>query len=238
MANSDIMTLPEVAEYLRVSEKSVLRMVRRGEIPVAKVASQWRFVRSVVEDWLLTRTHSPGQTILADLVEAGGTHIPISRLVAGQLMVLEMKPAHKTEILTQLVDPLVAGGHLRGREPMLGMLSERERMMSTAVGDGVAFPHVRDPLACPVVMPVIVLGRCVSGTDFGSYDGLATRLFFLICARSHVLHLSLLTELAYLGRDPVSCEALLEAKDEAETTSILVGFDQRRLQETASRREG
>ncbi|HEB11433.1 MAG TPA: DNA-binding protein, partial [Spirochaetales bacterium] len=46
----DIMTLSEVAQYLKLAEKTVLRMVHRGSIPAVKIASQWRFLRSVINE--------------------------------------------------------------------------------------------------------------------------------------------------------------------------------------------
>ncbi len=51
--NNEVITLAEVAEYLQLAERAVLRMARRGEIPAAKVASQWRFIRSLVREWLV-----------------------------------------------------------------------------------------------------------------------------------------------------------------------------------------
>ena len=55
----EVMTLEEVAEYLQVSQKSILRMAQSGKIPAAKVASQWRFMRSVVDDWLMAQMEIP-----------------------------------------------------------------------------------------------------------------------------------------------------------------------------------
>ena len=49
----DILTLDEVAQYLRVHRSTVYRMVRDGSIPCTKVAKQWRFSRRRVNEWLL-----------------------------------------------------------------------------------------------------------------------------------------------------------------------------------------
>ena len=55
----EVMTLGEVASYLKVAERTVLRMVHNGEIPCAKVGGQWRFLRTVVDDWLISRITFP-----------------------------------------------------------------------------------------------------------------------------------------------------------------------------------
>ena len=48
----DVMTTRELAEYLRLSERSVYRLLERGEIPAVKVGGQWRFRKSAVDEWL------------------------------------------------------------------------------------------------------------------------------------------------------------------------------------------
>ncbi|RKX64605.1 MAG: DNA-binding protein [Thermodesulfobacteriota bacterium] len=47
-----LMTVKEVAEYLRLDEHTVYRMARKGEIPAYKVAGQWRFKKKMIEEWL------------------------------------------------------------------------------------------------------------------------------------------------------------------------------------------
>ena len=50
-----IMTLEEVARYLRVHKSTVYRMAREGTIPSTKVANQWRFKKARIDEWLLER---------------------------------------------------------------------------------------------------------------------------------------------------------------------------------------
>lgn len=49
---TELMTLEEVADYLRVTEKTVYRLLRRGKIPATKVGHQWRFHRASIDEWL------------------------------------------------------------------------------------------------------------------------------------------------------------------------------------------
>jgi len=55
-----IMTLEEVAKYLRVHKSTVYRMAREGTIPSTKVANQWRFKKARIDDWLLEREDEDG----------------------------------------------------------------------------------------------------------------------------------------------------------------------------------
>ncbi|HPP28651.1 MAG TPA: helix-turn-helix domain-containing protein [Phycisphaerae bacterium] len=48
----DVMTLDEVADYLRIPRSTVYKLAREGRIPGQKIGRQWRFRRAVVEHWL------------------------------------------------------------------------------------------------------------------------------------------------------------------------------------------
>lgn len=49
---AQLMTVEEVAGYLRVTEKTIYRLLRQGRIPSSKVGRQWRFNKTVVDKWL------------------------------------------------------------------------------------------------------------------------------------------------------------------------------------------
>jgi len=74
--STELLTLAEVAHYLKVAEKTVLRMVHNNEIPSIKVASQWRFRRSMIDDWLMSQMKSPPKNELVKLIEATRQPVP------------------------------------------------------------------------------------------------------------------------------------------------------------------
>ncbi|MFQ6122910.1 MAG: response regulator [Dehalococcoidales bacterium] len=47
-----LMTVEELASYLRVTEKTIYRLLRRGSIPATKVGHQWRFNKTSIDKWL------------------------------------------------------------------------------------------------------------------------------------------------------------------------------------------
>jgi excisionase family DNA binding protein len=53
----DILTLAQAASYLQVSERTILRMLKAGEMPGRQVGSQWRFDREQLRAWI--RGHDP-----------------------------------------------------------------------------------------------------------------------------------------------------------------------------------
>ena len=48
----DILTIEEVAKYLRVSERTVYDWAQKGEIPSGKIGTVWRFKKSEIETWV------------------------------------------------------------------------------------------------------------------------------------------------------------------------------------------
>ena len=49
---SELMTLAEVADYLRVTQKTIYRLLEQGKIPATKVGRQWRFRKKSIDEWL------------------------------------------------------------------------------------------------------------------------------------------------------------------------------------------
>lgn len=61
---SDILTIPEVAFYLKLPVSTVYRLVERRELPANKVGRQWRFQRGVIDEWLRRGSEATTITIL------------------------------------------------------------------------------------------------------------------------------------------------------------------------------
>lgn len=50
--NDEILTIHEIAEYLKIKEKTIYALVARGGIPGFKVGGSWRFRRSEIDRWI------------------------------------------------------------------------------------------------------------------------------------------------------------------------------------------
>ena len=61
---TQLMTVQEVAAYLRVTEKTIYRLLKRGRIPATKVGHQWRFDKSSIDEWLQRKSVGDNATIL------------------------------------------------------------------------------------------------------------------------------------------------------------------------------
>lgn len=59
MANDEILTISELAELLKIAEKTVYVLAQRREVPGFKVGGQWRFSRAAIDLWIETRSRVP-----------------------------------------------------------------------------------------------------------------------------------------------------------------------------------
>lgn len=52
MPNDDIMTVKELADYLKIAEKTAYRFASEGKVPGFKVGSAWRFRKTEIDSWI------------------------------------------------------------------------------------------------------------------------------------------------------------------------------------------
>ncbi|OPX22075.1 MAG: hypothetical protein B1H04_05555 [Planctomycetales bacterium 4484_123] len=213
------MTLAEVAGYLHLAERTVLRMAQRGEIPAAKVANQWRFMRSLVRDWLAAKMQMPA--LRAGPSDCDDGPLALGEILRPELMSLGLRPGPKPVILRQLVAPLVEAGFARYPSRLLAGLMEREEMMTTGIGNGVAVPHLRRPVPGMFSTPAVAVGTCPQGTDFAAIDGQPVHTFFLICATREDIHLELMARVSWLSRQGIA-EELKDARSAQEAATIIL----------------
>lgn len=210
MVENEVMTLSEVAAYLRVAEKTIHRMLSRGEIPSVKVAGQWRFLKPVIAEWLVSGMQKMVGDGITKLIEADDFPIPLSRILKQELILTSLRGRNRQEVLTELAKHLETEGVPGNWQDIYGLLLQREEMMTTAVGHGVAFPHPRNPKGNRTCRPIVLIGISRKGVDFSSMDGEPTRLFCLVYTDSEVVHLKLLAKLNKLLREPAFAEELIK----------------------------
>jgi fructose-specific phosphotransferase system IIA component len=107
----------------------------------------------------------------------------------------------KDAILAELVDVVVANATVRDPEKVLEAVREREEVLSTGIGSGVAIPHGKTSVVDELIL---VAGVQPAGVDFEALDGRAVNLFFMLVgpessAGQHVKALSRISRL--LRRD-------------------------------------
>ena len=132
----------------------------------------------------------------------------------------------KKDVLSALVDLIVSNHSKLERGSLMQILLKREELRSTAIEQGVAFPHGRVPglerlLAC--------FGRCRKGLDFDSFDGEPTYFFFvlLIPEQAQGDHLKALARLNRLFQDKAFRQSLMDAQDADAIFAAIMAEDKR-----------
>ena len=131
----EIMTIEEVASYLRVSERTIYDWAQKGEIPGGKLGTAWRFKREDIEKWVdgrLSRSES----------KKAGVAVTASHVLSPERVII-LESATKEQVLTKLVDLLAETPFVQDREELLTGIFNREELMSTGIGFGIGVPHVR-----------------------------------------------------------------------------------------------
>ena len=132
----------------------------------------------------------------------------------------------KPEILNELATCLATDQSAIDHSSLKAVLAERERLGSTAIGDGIAIPHGK---IASVKQILGVFGRCSRGVDFDSLDGNPTHLFFLLVAPedSASLHLKALARVSRLFRDNSFRDQLMSASEASEIYRLILEEDSR-----------
>jgi PTS system nitrogen regulatory IIA component len=146
--------------------------------------------------------------------------------VREDLIVPELHGKEKLPVLAELAGRFADRIPGVDREALVKTLVDRERLASTAIGEGIAIPHgkydgVRDLTAC--------VGRASGGVDFESMDGRPTFIFFALVAppNSTGAHLKALARISRLFKDPGFRTRLMQAKDAAEIYRTIADEDAR-----------
>jgi PTS system nitrogen regulatory IIA component len=153
---------------------------------------------------------------LFDEPESNSTPIPslVEALQAGGIF-YRVSGRDKESALRALVE------HMRlpeevDRDFLLRVLLAREALQSTGIGDGIAIPHVRNPIVLHVPRPTITLCFLEKAVDFGALDGKPVHVLFSLVSPTVRAHLRLLSRLAFALHDPGFKKAVIRqaARDE------------------------
>lgn len=144
------------------------------------------------------------------------------KLLSAEQIIAEMESAVHWEAITELVDRLVTCGLLASgvREATLEALKERERLVSTGIGGGVAIPHA---FSDEVEEVVAVLGRSRVGIDFEAVDRAPVHVIvlFVVPRKNYQLHLRTLAAIAKMFNGQDITRRILDATDCDEILAIL-----------------
>lgn len=192
------LTIRQAAQLLQVPEEVVHKWIRDRKLPAVRYNEQYWLNKVALAEWAQANQvallpepppkHRQLFPTLAEALEAGGIH----RGVKGK---------DKREVLKAVVSHL---GLPEGadREFILQMLMAREDQGSTALGDGIAIPHVRNPIVMHLEKPAVTLCYLEQPIDFDALDGKPVFALFAMVNPTIRVHLHLFSRLAFALKSP------------------------------------
>ena len=148
----------------------------------------------------------------------------VADILTADLVIPNLRSSTKAEVLQELAYHLAARRPAIKAEQLVTVLLDRERLGTTAIGEGIAIPHGKLPGLKGVVA---VFGRSLSGIDCHSLDGLPTKLFFLLVApdESAGLHLKALARVSRLLKERTFRDRLLQDETGAGLYQVICDED-------------
>jgi PTS system nitrogen regulatory IIA component len=196
----------EVADLLNMAEDDVRQWAHVGKLPHLDVQGRLRFNRQAILEWALTCGHP------LDLgpVEEDATGLPpIAQLFTPDRFHYGVPGRSLSEVFRAALDVFMLPPEA-DKELLYDLLVSREKLMTTAIGDGLAIPHLRVPLIAKVPRPTLGIFFTAEPLDMGALDGKPVHTLFVLLSLTPKQHLELLARLAFVFHQPAFVQLLRE----------------------------
>jgi len=152
--------------------------------------------------------------------------VKITDFLTPQTIVPALSARDKHAALEEMAGWLARAYDHLDKEKVLKVLLEREKISTTAIGEGVAIPHGK---LAEVERVLGVFARSPQGIDFASLDGGLTYLFFLLIAPENAAadHLKALARISRLLKDEAFRRRLMSGKTSEELFHIIAEEDEK-----------
>lgn len=194
------LTIQDVSRIFAVNEKTVYQWIDSKSLPGYQVNGEYRFNRAEVLNWAMTNRIDVSSDIFSDPQSAGISLENLGDAIKTGGIYYNVKVKDKTSALKTIVDLMDLPAEV-DKEFLFHILLAREELASTGIGEGIAIPHVRNPLLLNIPKPIVSLCFLAEPIDFNSIDRKPVFCLFTIVSPSIRAHLHLLSHLSYALRD-------------------------------------
>lgn len=196
------LTVRQAAAYFGVDDQTVRKWIADRDLPVHPANERLHLNAIEVWEWAIARGVPVSRRLLDDARRTPEHAPPLSELLdRGGIHLTAAESGEKADVLAAVVAHLPLPPEV-DRNFLLTVLEAREAMGSTGIGDGIAIPHVRNPILLHVKRPFVSLFLLDRPVDFGAVDGKPVHALFVVVATSVPVHLRVLAHLGHALRDP------------------------------------
>lgn len=214
--------IKDLVALLDINEKTVHEWIKEKKLPAYKINHQYHFNTTEIKEWALNNgisvspkfveqtmpeTQSP-QIMLSKLLEKGGIFYNIE----GHSVIETIKNAAKNiPIPTEITMDMVTYS-----------LIQREEMMPTALGKGIAVPHPRNPIITDIENESITLCFLKNKINFNAIDNIPVTTLFIILSANSKRHLEILSKISFLCRQDDFIQILNKQAPQDEIMSAII----------------
>jgi PTS system nitrogen regulatory IIA component len=219
-------TLRQTATYLGVNESTLRRWIKESGLPVHRVNERLHLNAIEVWEWAVENGVPASRSLLEEAQRSPEKVPPLSTLLEIGGVHRDVEGEDKSGVLAAIVQRLPLTPEV-DRDFLLSVLDAREAMGSTGVGDGIAIPHVRNPILLHVDQPFVSLCLLRTPVEFDAIDGKPVHALFLVVSPSVPAHLKILAQLGFILRDPGMRELLARRAPTAEILDCIRDLERR-----------
>lgn len=198
--------IQDIVNLLNVPEKKVQKWIKEKTIPFETINHEIRFNITKLEEWVLENRMPVTQQFL-ELVSTG-VPMKLSELITRGGILYDVPGITMKEALTSCVSLMKKPADMTS-ETLLSSLLEREELLPTAVGNGIAIPHPRNPLITSIAGEQVTLAYINHELDTKTPDNIPVHVLFIVLSANHRRHLEILSRLAFFCQDHTFLQMLL-----------------------------
>jgi PTS system nitrogen regulatory IIA component len=203
-------SLRQAATYLNVPESTVRRWITTRGLPAHRANERLYCNAIELWEWALEHGITASRSLFDQERKIPEEVPPLSGLIrSGGGVHRDVGGGTKSEVLRRVVGLLPLPSET-DREFLVTVLEAREAMGSTGIGDGIAIPHVRNPILLSVSEPFVSLCLLRHAVEFDAVDGQPVHALFVLVSPNVPAHLRILARLGHVLRDPELRERLRE----------------------------
>lgn len=216
-----MLDVKKVAQLLAVSEKTVYRWIAKKEIPVYRVGQSYRFNPAEIQEWTNRKKLNIPDEIFDDNNKSEITPITLLESLKRGGIYYRVSGVSTGEVIDSVVNVINLPDYI-DRDFLTDALMARERLGTTAIGNGIAIPHVRDPIVFDLQNPIIGLCFLDKEIDLRAPDGKPVDTLFVIITSNIREHLYLLSRLSYVLNIEKVREKISREKSREEIFSVFL----------------
>ena len=209
------LTVREAASYLRVDEATVRRWIQHRGLPVHRVNERLHLNAIELWEWATENGMPVSRTLLEQAQRQPEQVPPLSDLLSAGGIHHDVGGRDKASVLREIVRRLPLPPEI-DREFLVTTLEAREAMGSTGIGDGIAIPHVRNPILLHVTAPFVTLCLLRDPVDFDAVDGKPVHALFTVVSSNVPGHLRILGQLGFVLHNVELRRLLIQRASSAE----------------------